>query len=258
MGILNLTPDSFSDGGKFLNPDEALKRALELVAQGADIIDIGAESTRPGAKPVSFEEEKERLFPALDEILKEIRIPVSLDTTKSKIAKLGLERGVSIVNDVSGLKSDPDMAQVVREYEAGVVLMHRRGTAETMQSFTHYNSLIDDILDELAESIRIAEKSGISFEQIAIDPGLGFSKTPEQNFEIIKSLPRFKQFKRPIVFGASRKSFLRNLTGERPEDRINASTAIAALAVERGADILRVHDVQATRDAILMTKEIIQ
>ncbi|MBI4388056.1 MAG: dihydropteroate synthase [Candidatus Omnitrophica bacterium] len=258
MGILNLTPDSFSDGGQFLDSEKALLRALELEKEGADIIDVGAESTRPGAIPVSAEEECKRLMPALDLILKEVKIPISLDTTKAKVAELGLKKGVAIINDVSGLKADPEMANVIQSYKAGVVVMHRRGTPETMQQMTDYHDLVSDVLRELEESIRLALAAGISEEQIAIDPGLGFSKTAEQNFEIIRRIPEFLVFGRPVIVGASRKSFLGKITAKQPEERIFASTTMAALLAERGVHVLRVHDVSATRDALLVTKEIIR
>ena len=241
-----------------MRPEFALEKALQLEAQGADIIDIGAESTRPDATQVTFEEEINRLFPVLDEILKLVTAPVSIDTTKAKVADLALAKGVSIVNDVSGLKDDPEMAHVVHQHQAGVVVMHRRGTPQTMQNLTHYENLIEEVKDELSESIAVARKAGISHEQIAIDPGLGFSKTANQNFEIVRSLSEFKCFERPIVVGASRKSFLGKVTGKETRERVFASAAIAALLVERGAHVLRVHDVSATRDAVFVTREIVQ
>ena len=257
MGILNLTPDSFSDGGKFLNPEKALLRAIELEAEGADVIDIGAESSRPGARPVSLQQECERLDSALDLILKQVKVPVSLDTTKAKVAEFGLKKGVAIINDVSGLKADPNMASVIRNHESGLIIMHRRGTPETMQSFTDYRDLVSEVLQELRESMDLALAAGICENQIAIDPGLGFSKTSEQNFEIIKHIADFLTLKRPIIVGASRKSFLGKVTGRESHERVFASTAAAVLLAERGAHILRVHDVRATKDALLVAKEVL-
>ena len=256
MGILNLTPDSFSDGGQFLNPDLALKRALQMEQEGADFLDIGGESTRPGAEPVSEEEEIRRLFPLLEKIVREVRIPISVDTTKSRVADLALEKGAVIVNDVSGLHQDPKMISVVRKHGAGIILMHRRGTPQTMQSLTHYRDLISEVEEELLESVRLAGDAGIAEEQIAIDPGIGFAKTAEQNFEIVKSLERFKRFGRPLVVGASRKSFLGKATGRSENEREFASEAVHALLVERGANILRVHDVRAAKDACLVASAV--
>lgn len=256
MGILNLTPDSFSDGGRFFNLKQALQQAKRIEQEGAHILDIGAESTRPGAPQISIDEEANRLFPILHEIIKQVQIPISIDTTKSKIAEESLRMGVQIINDVSGLRHDPKLADSVHKYGAGLVLMHRRGTSETMQSLTSYDSLIPEILNELSQSIRIALSAGISDDQIVVDPGLGFSKTAEQNFEIIRELYQFKHFSRPILVGASRKSFLGKLTGRNPEERDISSSAIAALLVERGANILRVHDVASTKDAILVATEV--
>ncbi len=252
MGVLNLTPDSFSDGGKFQNPESALRHALQMEEAGADLIDIGAESTKPGAEAVSSNEEIKRLFPIVDLILQKVKVPLSLDTTKAKVADLALGKGVAIINDVSGLGEDPEMASVISRRGAGVILMHRRGTPKTMQTLASYQDLMSEIENELEESIRLAERAGITAEQIAVDPGLGFSKTPEQNFEIVKSLSRLKRFSRPIVVGASRKSFLGKITGKETSEREFATTAVHALLIERGANVLRVHDVSAARDACLV------
>ncbi|PIQ84978.1 MAG: dihydropteroate synthase [Candidatus Omnitrophica bacterium CG11_big_fil_rev_8_21_14_0_20_45_26] len=257
MGILNITPDSFSDGGRFQTPESAREQALALEAQGADILDIGAESTRPGAPLLSFNQELERLEPVLDGILKAVRIPISIDTTKSQIADYALGMGAAIVNDVSGLKGDPEMGAVIAKHQAGVVLMHRRGDAQSMQQLTHYDSLIADILKELQLSIDLAMQAGIGCEAVTIDPGIGFSKTADQNFQIIKSLAQFRKFERPILIGASRKSFLAAAAQKESSARLNASTAVHTLALERGANILRVHDVAAAREAWMVTKEVL-
>ncbi|MBI4368382.1 MAG: dihydropteroate synthase, partial [Candidatus Omnitrophica bacterium] len=201
MGILNLTPDSFYDGGRFLNPEVALEQSYRLVQDGADILDLGAESTRPGAKPVSDEDELSRLLPVLDKLKGQIHVPISVDTTKSAVARQALEHGVHIINDVSGLRQDPEIASVIKEFKAGVVLMHRRGTPETMQLMTDYNDLIEDVSHELSESMAIAESHGISQNQIVLDPGIGFSKTAEQNLEILERLGEFKRLGRPVLVG---------------------------------------------------------
>ncbi len=257
MGILNLTPDSFYDGGRFINPDQALEQAFRLIQDGADILDLGAESTRPGAKPVSEEEELNRLLPVLDRLRGQVQIPISVDTTKSEVARHSLEHGAQIINDVSGLRQDPKLARVVGEFGAGLILMHRRGTPETMQLMTDYNDLVGDISRELSESIEIAESHGISPEQIVIDPGIGFSKTAEQNLELLEHLNEFKCLGRPILVGPSRKSFLAAVTKQAPDKRLFGTVAASVLAFERGANIFRVHDVWAVKEAILVAEAIL-
>ncbi len=256
MGILNLTPDSFYDGGRYVDFGGAVARAVQMEEEGADLIDVGAESTRPGAEEISDDEELERLFPILGEILSRVKVPVSLDTTKSKVAMCGLQAGVSIINDVSGLHCDPQIANLARKYEAGLILMHRRGSSKTMQELARYSDLMAEVMSELKESVTLALDAGVSEHQIAIDPGLGFSKTAEHNFEIIRNLNQFRNLSRPIVVGASRKSFLGAVTGRKPEERVYSSAVIAALLVERGANILRVHDVAATHDAVSVALEV--
>jgi len=257
MGILNVTPDSFSDGGQFLDPEDALRRAVRLVQDGADILDLGAESTRPGAFPISEQEELDRLLPVLERIASEIQIPISIDTTKSKVAEEALAQGARIINDVSGLKQDPKLGTVVSEYGAGIVLMHRRGTPETMQLMTHYQDLIGDLIKELSESVAIAESCGISADQMVIDPGIGFSKTPEQNLEIIERLNELKSLGRPILIGPSRKSFIGAVTGQSPDKRLMGTVAACLAAFERGARIFRVHDVWAVKEALAVSEAIL-
>ncbi len=257
MGILNLTPDSFYDGGRFLNPEQALEQAFRLIQDGADILDLGAESTRPNAKPVSEEEELNRLLPVLDRLKGQVQVPISVDTTKSEVARHSLEHGAQIINDVSGLRQDPKLAQVVGKFGAGLVVMHRRGTPETMQLMTDYNDLVGDISRELSESIEIAESCGISSEQIVIDPGIGFSKTAEQNLELLERLSEFKRLGRPILIGPSRKSFLGTVTKAAPDKRLFGTVAASVLAFERGANIFRVHDIWAVKEAILVAEAIL-
>ena len=257
MGILNLTPDSFSDGGRFLNPKRALEQAIRLVQDGAEILDLGAESTRPGATPVSEQEELDRLLPVLDALKGKINVPISVDTTKSRVAREALERDVEIINDVSGLRQDPLLAQVVCEFNAGLVLMHRRGTPETMQLMTDYRDLIEDVSRELSESIAIAESCGIPLDHIVLDPGIGFSKTAEQSLELIERLEELKCLGRPILVGPSRKSFLAAVTKSAPDKRLFGTVAASILAFERGASIFRVHDVWAVKEAISVAEAIL-
>ena len=257
MGILNLTPDSFYDGGRFLNPEVALEQAFRLVQDGADILDLGAESTRPGAQPVSDRDELKRLLPVLDALKGQIQIPISVDTTKSSVARQALEHGAQIINDVSGLRQDPNVASVVKDFGAGIVLMHRRGTPETMQLMTDYGDLVEDISRELLQSVAIAESHGIHQHQIVLDPGIGFSKTTEQNLEILERLGEFKRLGRPILVGPSRKSFVGAITKAAPDKRLFGTVAASVLVFERGASILRVHDVWAVKEAILVADAIL-
>jgi len=248
MGIVNVTPDSFSDGALFYNADDAYKHACLLASQGADIIDIGAESTRPGSLKISSEEEQKRLLPVLEKVTQSLSIPISIDTCKAEVARACLDRGAAIINDVSGLAADQSMAAVIKEFEAGVVIMHMRGTPATMQQHTQYAELINDIKGELQESLDTAQKAGIAREAIAIDPGIGFAKTAEQNVAVLHQLKQFLQLNYPVVIGASRKSFIGSLLNREVNDRMAGTLASNAYAVNNGAHILRVHDVKETRD----------
>ena len=257
MGILNITPDSFFDGGRYLDPDAAGAQALRLVEEGADILDLGAESTRPGALPVTSPEELKRLLPVLARVRKEVQVPISIDTVRPEVARECLEAGADIINDVSGLKrSGTDMAKVVKKFGAGLVLMHSRGTPETMQSMTRYEDVAIDVMDELRESVRIAADAGIERERIVVDPGLGFSKTPEQNLEILKKIGIFRELGFPVLAGPSRKSFIGKVTGREAKDRMLGTAACVAACVKEGVQILRVHDVGGMRDVVLMTEAI--
>ena len=258
MGILNVTPDSFYDGGKFLAPDQALEQAFRLTQDGVDLLDIGAESTRPQAKPVSTDEELSRLLPVLERLNGKIHVPISVDTTKAEVARAALENGAHIINDVSGLRQDPKLAEAVRKFNAGLVLMHRRGTPETMQLMTEYRDLVDDISRELTESMEIAQFYGVSQDQIVFDPGIGFSKTAEQNLEVLERLGEFKNLARPILIGPSRKSFIYSVTKAAPDKRLFGTTAACVLAYERGARIFRVHDVWAIREALQVADAVIR
>jgi dihydropteroate synthase len=252
MGIVNVTPDSFSDGGRYASATTAVPHALELVRQGADILDIGGESTRPGAGPVSQEEELRRVVPVVEALASQTQVPLSIDTSKAEVARACLERGARIINDVTALRGDPGMAGVVRDQRAGVILMHMQGTPATMQEAPHYDDAATDIAAFFKERLHAALCAGIAREAVALDPGIGFGKTREHNLEILARLGEFQGLGRPICLGVSRKGFLGRLLGERPsEQRLPASLAATCFAMGQGSvQVVRVHDVQATRDAI--------
>ncbi len=253
MGVLNVTPDSFSDGGKFFLPEEAIAHAKQMVDEGADLIDIGGESTRPGAERVSDMEELSRVIPVIEALVAEIAVPISIDTTKSVVAREALEAGVEIVNDISGLRFDPQIADEVAKANAGLVLMHSRGTPKTMQQLPPVENIIDEVIDGLRESIASAVQRGVATQSIAIDPGIGFSKTVKQNLELIAELKQlaheFSDF--PLVIGTSNKSFIGKLLDNAPADqRLHGTIASTVAAVLNGAHIVRVHDVKAAVDAV--------
>jgi dihydropteroate synthase len=261
MGILNVTPDSFSDGGLFFDESAAVKRAFRIAEEGADIIDIGGESTRPGADPLPLEEELRRTIPVIRALAKEISIPISVDTYKSAVAKRALDAGASMVNDISGLRFDPEMPAVVSEYEVPVVIMHMKGIPKNMQQNPSYEALIPEILDYLREGIAIAESAGVLRDRIVIDPGIGFGKTFEQNLEIIHNLNIFTLLEKPVLIGSSRKAFIGKILGDAPaDDRIEGTAAAVSIAIMNGANIVRVHDVKEmskaakVADAVKRTK----
>ncbi len=243
MGVLNVTPDSFSDGGQYYEPEQAVQRALELDEQGADIIDIGGESTRPGAEPVPLEEELRRVIPVLEKISGRVRALLSIDTYKSQVAVEALRAGAHIVNDISGLGFDPAMPGLVARWGAGVVIMHIKGTPRTMQQNPHYDDVVAEISDYFRERIGVAKRSGIDEEQIAIDPGIGFGKRLEDNFEILRRLSEFRRFGRPILIGPSRKSFIGKTLNLPPQERLEGTAAAVAVGIAHGADVVRVHEV---------------
>jgi dihydropteroate synthase len=249
MGILNITPDSFSDGGHFSDPDRALDKALQMEAEGADIIDIGGESTRPGAAPVSSNEEMDRIIPVIERLAATLKCAISVDTFKSSVAGRALIAGAEIINDISGFNFDPQMASVTAASGAGVVLMHTRGRPENMQQDTAYDDLMTEITIGLRDSLSIAHEAGVSDHCIAIDPGIGFGKGAASNLEIIRRLAELSGFGLPILTGPSRKSFIGTVLGrEQTDDRLFGTAATVALSVSNGASILRVHDVRAMRD----------
>jgi len=248
MGIVNVTPDSFSDGGRFLDPRAAVAHARELIEQGADILDIGAESTRPGAQPVSAADEIGRLRPVLD-ALRESRVPISVDTMKPEVMRAALDLGAAMINDVAALAA-PGALDAVAASDCGVCLMHMQGEPRTMQAAPHYDDVVGEVKAFLAARVEACVRAGVARERIVVDPGLGFGKTVEHNFELLRGLPQLAQLGRPLLVGWSRKSSLGRITGRAPQDRLAASLAAALLALQRGARILRVHDVKETRDVI--------
>lgn len=247
MGVLNVTPDSFSDGGRFPSTDAAIAEGRRLAGEGAAILDIGGESTRPGAQPVSESAELQRVLPVI-EALAATAPRISIDTMKPAVAAAGLRAGATLVNDVTGLR-DPEMARVVASHGAGIVIMHMRGTPATMRGLAAYSDVVADVKAELAPRIQLARGAGIS--EIFIDPGLGFAKTPEQSFEILRRLHEFQDLGCPILIGPSRKSFLGVLPGsEHPGARLEATLAAVVVAALHGASVVRVHDVLACRKAL--------
>lgn len=245
MGILNVTPDSFSDGSLYFNKSAAIKRATQMVEEGADIIDIGGESTRPGSEPVTIEEELRRTIPVIEALAKEVKVPISIDTYKSEVAKRALDAGVSMVNDISGLRFDPEMPDVLSEYNVPVVIMHIKGRPKDMQQNPVYEALIPEIMDYMREGIKIARQSGISGDKIIIDPGIGFGKTFDHNLEIIKHLREFTLLEKPILIGPSRKAFIGKILGDvPPAERLEGTAAAVAISIINGANIIRVHDVR--------------
>lgn len=258
MGILNVTPDSFSDGGHCSNPDLAVERALRMEAEGADIIDIGGESTRPGAASVSVDDEIARVAPVIEKLSAVLKCAISVDTWKSSVAAKALSAGAEIVNDISGFSFDPEMPQVVASGKAGAVLMHTRGNPEKMQQDTQYDDLLAEVCSSLRSSIAVAGEAGIPDDCIAIDPGIGFGKDCSGNLELLQRLGELSCFGRPILVGSSRKSFIGKVLGrELTDDRLFGTAATVALAVANGATILRVHDVAAMRDVADMAHAVV-
>ena len=247
MGILNVTPDSFFDGGVDSSSEAAVSRGLAMVAEGADLLDIGGESSRPGSIPVSEKDEMRRVLPVIEGLRKETGIPISIDTTKATVAKEAIARGASIVNDISAMRFDKAMARVIAETDASIILMHMLGKPETMQIAPSYVDAIEELCAFFHERIAAATEAGIRRNRILIDPGIGFGKDLGANLGILRNLSRFRSFGAPIVVGLSRKSFLGRITGLDSQDRLSGTIAANAIAVARGADIIRVHDVKEGR-----------
>ncbi len=260
MGIVNVTPDSFSDGGRFLDPEGAIEHARELVAEGADLLDVGGESTRPGARAVSAAEEIERVGPVVEGLCGPgagaVDVPVSIDTAKAAVAEVALDAGAEMVNDVTALRSDPELAALCAERGCGVVLMHMKGTPRTMQEAPEYGDVVDEVRAFLAERIEFATARGIAEGRIWVDPGIGFGKTVDHNLELLRRLSELRELGRPIVVGTSRKSFIGKLTGREVGERLGGTIASNVLALHTGADVLRVHDVAQVEQAVRVAEAI--
>ncbi len=249
MGVLNLTPDSFSDGGQFIDFKKAMQQAKTMIDEGADILDIGGESTRPGALEVPVEEEKKRVLPIIHALVNETSLPISVDTRKARVAEAAIQAGAGIINDVSGLNYDPAMIEVLRDSKAGAVIMHMRGTPQTMQQLTDYQDVVGEIHDYFQHTLDQAVSKGVEVERLILDPGIGFSKTIEHNLQILARLPAFRDLGRPLLVGPSRKSFIGKILGhDTPTERKWGTAAAIAVAAFLGADLIRVHDVRAMRE----------
>ena len=258
MGVLNITPDSFSDGGKYIDSSNALSHALKMIDMGADIIDIGGESTRPGSDPVSIEDECQRIIPVIESIKKtNSEILISVDTYKSFVAKRALDAGADIVNDISGLTFDHKMLSVLLENDVPVIIMHINGRPKTMQSNPLYNDLIKDIRDFLLKQAKFAQLNGIKKSNIILDPGIGFGKSFEDNFTLIRRLNEISDLGYPLMIGSSRKAFIGDALELPPEDRIEGTLATVIASIMNGANIIRVHDVKETKRAVIITEKIL-
>jgi dihydropteroate synthase len=255
MGVVNVTPDSFSDGGLFLDAEAAIAHGRELAEQGAEILDVGGESTRPGAEEVSAAEEMGRVVPVVEGLTG--TATVSIDTSKAAVAEAALDAGASIVNDVTALHHDPEIGALCAEREAGLVLMHMQGDPRTMQADPTYEDVVDDVKAFLAERLAVAVDAGVAEERIWLDPGIGFGKTLEHNLELLRRLGEVRELGRPLVVGTSRKSFIGKVDGSPVDDRIGGTIASSVLAVAEGADVLRVHDVAETAQAMKMAAAIL-
>lgn len=256
MGILNITPDSFSDGGLYYNKQNAVNRGLQLIEEGADILDIGGESSRPGSDPITAEEEKKRILPVLSEIRKKTDTFISVDTTKSEVLKAALDQGADILNDISGMRFDPKMLELASEKNIPVVIMHMKGTPKNMQKRPKYKNVIEEIKSFLKKRVKTALKTGIKKNKIIIDPGIGFGKRLKDNLIIIGNLSSFSELDLPILIGVSRKSFIENLLNVTPDQRIEGTIASSLVSVLQGAHILRSHDIASLKKAVIVTEAI--
>lgn len=245
MGVLNVTPDSFSDGGLFLDKDKAVVRALEMSKEGASIIDVGGESTRPGSDAVCIDEELKRVIPVIEELVRQLDIPVSIDTSKPEVAREAVKAGASIINNIMGTPLDRKMAAVSSEFDCPIIIMHIKGEPRTMQRNPVYGDLISEIISALKGSVAVAEENGVDPQKIIIDPGIGFGKTVSHNIEIIRALSQFKVLNKPILIGPSRKSFIGTILDiDKPTERLMGTAAVVAASVMNRADIVRAHDVK--------------
>jgi dihydropteroate synthase len=256
MGVVNVTPDSFADGGRFLDPEAAVRHARALASEGADLLDIGAESTRPGSRPVSAAEEQDRLLPVLERLLEEPPCPVSIDTTKPEVAEAALALGAHMVNDVTGLAAGPALARVCAHYGAALCLVHMQGTPSTMQVAPHYDDLLVEVRTGLAHAVATAEAAGVAAEAICVDPGIGFGKTVAHNLTLLKRIDALATLGKPVLAGPSRKRFIGVLLGLPATDRLEGTLAACVAAVQAGVHILRVHDVAAVQRAVRVAEAI--
>jgi dihydropteroate synthase len=258
MGIVNVTPDSFSDGGKFFDADAAVAHALKLVAQGAEILDIGGESTRPGAEPIGEAEELRRVIPVIEKLAPQIVVPISIDTMKPAVARAALQAGASIINDVSANRDNDALWKIVSDFHAGYICMHAQGELRAARQDMAYSDMIREISEFFQEQLgNLLNRIGVIPEQVALDVGIGFGKTPEQNLQLLAHLRSFTKLRRPLVLGVSRKSFIGKLLGAEVNERLPASLACATLAVESGVQIIRTHDVAETVQAVRMTEALL-
>ncbi len=257
MGILNVTPDSFSDGGAHFREEDAVQRALEMVEEGADILDVGGESSRPGSDPVDAREEMERVIPVIRRLSKEVDVPISIDTTKSEVAQAALDAGAGMINDISGLHWDKKLAELAASYEVPVVIMHTRGKPKTMQQDIHYRSLLSEVIRYLQEGIEVAKGAGVPEDQIVVDPGIGFGKRLEDNLLLMNHLYEFSVLGKPILLGASRKSFIGQVLDAEVDDRLEGTLATTLYGALQGADIIRVHDVKENRRVLKMLETMV-
>ena len=257
MGVLNVTPDSFSDGGRFFGKEQAVEQALSMAGEGADIIDIGGESTRPYSEEVSCDEELRRIIPVIEALVNEVKIPISIDTCKAEVARKALDAGASMVNDISALRFDPEMASVAAGAGVPVILMHMKGTPGNMQDNPRYDNLMSEISDFLRDSIERAEAGGIPRDMIIIDPGIGFGKTIDHNLEIIKELNMLRSLERPVLLGTSRKAFIGSILGNEPHMRDTGTMASVSAGIMNGAHIVRVHNVKKAVETAKMIDAII-
>jgi len=257
MGVLNVTPDSFSDRGRFLKLEDAIRCGIKMAEEGADIIDVGGESTRPGSDPATIEEELSRVIPVIEALSKEIDIPISIDTYKSEVAKKALEAGAEMINDISALRFDPEMKEVAAEYQVPIVLMHIKGTPKNMQENPYYEDVIKEIIEYLRESIQLAKEAKVQEENIIIDPGIGFGKRLDDNLNILKNLKSLSILNLPILVGPSRKSFIGKVLDLPVEERLEGSLGALAVSIMNGANIVRVHDVKESKRVVSVVDAIL-
>lgn len=257
MGVVNITPDSFWDGGKFFHPKAAVARALELAGQGADLLDLGGESTRPGAQPVSETEELRRVLPVLEQLAGKVRIPLSIDTVKPAVARAALQAGATIVNDVAANRKEDAMWRIAAEFRAGYICTHAQGTPQTMQTNPVYADVVGEIGEFFGERLERLNACGVAADQVVLDVGIGFGKTLEHNLQLLANLRSFTKWRRPLLLGVSRKSFIEQLLGRKLNDRLPASLACASLAVAAGVQIIRAHDAAETVQAVRMAEAVL-